>query len=226
MGNKARSPEVIDFEKRRMSLAAKDIIAKDGYNNLSIRKLSKKLGVSPSTVYNYFKSREEIYIYVLNAGFEMLFEELNAAYNSHEDPVEKLKALCRAFFSFSIRERDLMFIMLILDTPKYYDYLKTDYEPFMRIELANALKCRDTIVRILNDMAEKYPSFHKEDIPYRALIIIHQLIGLVTIYLNKVITYVTDDIEAGAEMLLNEIWRPFEVIRNEETKKPTTQLRK
>ena len=226
MGNKARSPEVIDFEKRRMSLAAKDIIAKDGYNNLSIRKLSKKLGVSPSTVYNYFKSREEIFIYVLNAGFEMLFEEVNGAYNSHEDPVEKLKAVSRAFFSFAVRERDLMFIMLILDTPKYYDYVETDYEPFMRIELANALKCRDIIVRILNDMAERYPSFRKEDIPYRALIIVHQLVGLATIYLNKVITYVTDDVEAGAEILLHEIWRPFEAIRNEEKRKPTTPLRK
>ncbi len=219
MANKARSPEVIDFEKRRMSLAAKDIIAKDGYNNLSIRKLSKKLGVSPSTVYNYFKSREEIFIYVLNAGFEMLFEEFSVAYNSQKDPVEKLKALCRTFFSFSIRERDLVFIMLILDTPKYYDYVETDYEPFMRIELANALKCRDVIVQILNDMAEKYPSFRREDIPYRALSIVHQLIGLATIYLNKIILYAIDDAETGAEMLLQAIWHPFEIIRNGEMNK-------
>lgn len=218
MANKVRSPEAIDFEKRRMSVAAKDIIAKDGYKNLNIRKLSKKLNISPSTIYNYFKNREEIYIYVLNTGFEMLFEELKSAYDFHKDPVEKLKLLCKKFFAFSVRERDLIFIMLILDTPKYYDYLGTDYEPLMKIELNNALKCRDAIAQIMTDMAEEYPSFPKEDIPHCTLSIIHRLIGLITMYHNNIIKYVTDDVEAGVERLLNDIALPFEIIRNEDKK--------
>jgi AcrR family transcriptional regulator len=219
MANKARSPEVIDFEKRRMSTVALDIIVKDGYHNLSIRKLSKKLNVSPSTIYNYFKNSEEIYIYVLNTGFEMLFNKLQKAYDSHSDPVEKLKSLCKAFFSFAVRERNLALIMLILDVPKYYDYVNTEYEPFMRIELANALKCRDMIVCVMNDMAEEYPSFPKEDIPRCALIIINQLIGLITIYNNQVMKYITDDIEDGVEILLEEISHPFELIRSMDAKK-------
>ena len=220
MANKARSPEVIDFEKRRMSTVALDIIVKEGYHNLSIRKLSKKLNVSPSTIYNYFKNSEEIYIYVLNTGFEMLFNKLQKAYDSHPDPVEKLKSLCKAFFSFAVRERNLALIMLILDVPKYYDYVDTEYEPFMRIELANALKCRDMIVGVMNDMAEEYPSFPKEDIPRCALIIINQLIGLITIYNNQVMKYITDDIENGVELLLEEISRPFELIRGTDATKP------
>ena len=100
----------------------------------------------------------------MNTGFEMLFNKLQKAYDSHPDPVEKLKSLCKAFFSFAVRERNLALIMLILDVPKYYDYVDTEYEPFMRIELANALKCRDMIVCVMNDMAEEYPSFPKEDI--------------------------------------------------------------
>ena len=225
MANKARSPEVIDFEKRRMSTVALDIIVKDGYHNLSIRKLSKKLNVSPSTIYNYFKNSEEIYIYVLNTGFEMLFNKLQKAYDSHPDPVEKLKSLCKAFFSFAVRERNLALIMLILDVPKYYDYVDTEYEPFMRIELANALKCRDMIVCVMNDMAEEYPSFPKEDIPRCALIIINQLIGLITIYNNKVMKYITDDIEDGVELLLEEISHPFELIRSMDAKKPNIALK-
>lgn len=219
MANKPRSPEVIDFEKRRMSLAALEIIVKDGYDNLSIRKLSKKLNISPSTLYNYFKNREEIYIYVLNTGFEMLYEEFKKAYDSHRDPVEKLKSVCRTFFSFAVRERDLMFIMLILDTPKYYDYLESEYEPFMRIELSNALKCRDVITQIMIDMTEEYPLFPKEDAPHCMTSIIHKLVGLITIYHNNVIKYISDDIDASVEKLLSEIWHPFEIIRSEDTKK-------
>jgi len=225
MANKARSPEVIDFEKRRMSTVALDIIVKDGYHNLSIRKLSKKLNVSPSTIYNYFKNSEEIYIYVLNTGFEMLFNKLQKAYDSHPDPVEKLKSLCKAFFSFAVRERNLALIMLILDVPKYYDYVDTEYEPFMRIELANALKCRDMIFCVMNEMAEEYPSFSKEDIPRFTLIIINQLIGIITIYNNKVMKYITDDIEDGVELLLEEISRPFELIRSTDAKKPNIAVK-
>jgi AcrR family transcriptional regulator len=224
MANKTRSPEVIDFEKRRMSMVALEIIVKDGYNNLSIRKLSKRLNISPSTIYNYFKNREEIYIYVLNSGFEMLLSELQKAYDSHTDPVEKLRSVCRNVFSFSVRERNLALIMLILDVPKYYDYVDTEYEPFMRIELANALKCRDLIVRIMNDMAEEYPSFPKEDIPRCALIIINQIIGLITIYNNKVMKYITNDIEDGVELLLEEVSHPFELIRSMDAKKQLTSL--
>jgi AcrR family transcriptional regulator len=200
-----------------MIKAALEIIVKDGYNNLSIRKLSKKLKVSPSTIYNYFKNRDEIYIYVLNSGFEMLFEELKNAYGSHTNPVDKLNALCKTFFSFSIRERDLTFIMLILDTPKYYDYIETDYEPFMRIELSNALKCRDILAQTITEIAEAYPSFPREDIPYRTLSIIHQLIGLVTMYNNNIIKYLIDDIEGGIEKLLNDIVHPFEIIKNDDS---------
>lgn len=213
MANKARLPEVINFEKRRMSLAAKEIISKDGYDNLNIRKLAKKLNISPSTIYNYFKNREEIYIYVLNSGFELLFEEFKNAYDSNQDPVEKLKSLCKKFFSFSMRERDLIFIMLILDTPKYSDYQGTEYESLMSIELDNALKCRDIIAQILTEMAEEYPSFPKEDIPYGLIRIIHQLIGLVTMVHNNIIKYIADDVDAVVERLLNDITLPFEIIR-------------
>ncbi len=220
MANKARSPEVIEFEKQRMSMVALEMIVKDGYNNLSMRKLSRMLKVSPNTIYNYFKNREEIYIYVLNKGFEMLLNEFQKAYDSHPDPVEKLKSVCRSVFSFTVRERNLALIMFVLDVPKYYDFVNTDYEPFMNIELANALKCRDLIVRVMNDMAEKYPSFPKEDIQRCSMIIITQLVGLITIYNNKVIEYITDDIEGGIELLLREVSRPFEIIRSTDAKKP------
>jgi len=220
MANKARSPEVIEFEKQRMSMVALEMIVKDGYNNLSMRKLSRMLKVSPNTIYNYFKNREEIYIYVLNKGFEMLLSEFQKAYDSHPDPVEKLKSVCRSVFSFTVRERNLALIMFVLDVPKYYDFVNTDYEPFMNIELANALKCRDLIVRVMNDMAEKYPSFPKEDIQRCSMIIITQLVGLITIYNNKVIEYITDDIEGGIELLLREVSRPFEIIRSTDAKKP------
>ncbi len=212
MANKTRSPETIDFEKKRMSKAALEIIVKDGYNGLSMRKLSKKLNISPTTIYNYFKNQDEIYIYVLNYGFELLLSELEKAYNSYHDPVEKLKAACKSTLSFAKRERELSFIMFILDTPKYYDFADSNYEPLMRIELYNALKCRDVYFRIISEIATESPSFKNEAVPFRTLSTIHQLIGLVTIYNNNIIKYISDNVDEDVERLLEEIYRPFEVL--------------
>jgi AcrR family transcriptional regulator len=211
MANKARSQEVINFQKQLMSKAALEIIVKDGYNSLSIRKLSKSLQVSPTTIYNYFKNRDEIYIYVLNRGFEMLFDEFQNTRDSRTKPIDKLEALCRTFLSFSIRERDLTFIMFILDTPKYYDYVKTDYEADMRVELKNALKCRDIIVQTITEIADANPRIPKDDILYHTFSIITRMIGLATIHNNSLIKYITSDMDGETEKLLNEIIGPFRI---------------
>ncbi len=213
MANKARSQEVINFQKQQMSKAALEIIVNDGYDNLSIRKLSKSLQVSTSTIYNYFKNRDEIYIYVLNYGFEMLFDEFKNACDSHKKPVDKLKAICDTFLSFSTRERDLTFIMLILDTPKYHDYVETDYEAYMGIELRNALKCRDIIMKTITEIADANPLFPREDIPYHTFSIITRMIGLATIKNNNLIKYISSDMDGETEKLLKDIIHPFEVIQ-------------
>ncbi len=213
MANKTRSPEIINFHKQHMTKAALEIIVREGYNNLSIRKLSKKLAISPTTIYNYFKNREEIYIYVLNYGFEMLYDELKQSYDPSADPVDKLRALGRAFFLFSIRERELAYIMLILDTPKYFDYLETEYEPFMRIELSNALKCRDEVIAIITEMSALYPTVRNEEVPYLAFSIITRLIGLITVCNNNLVKYMIDDREVAIEKMLDDIMGPFERIR-------------
>lgn len=210
MANKARSQEVINLQKQQMSKAALEIIVNDGYKNLSIRKLSKSLQVSPSTIYNYFKNRDEIYIYVLNCGFEMLYDEFKNAFDSHTRPVDRLRAICETFLSFSVRERDLTFIMLILDTPKYYDYVETDYEPFMRVELENALKCRDIIMQAITEIADADPQFPRGDIQYHTFSIISRMIGLATVKNNNLIKYITSDMDGGIEKVMKDVIRPFE----------------
>ncbi len=219
MANKTRSPEMINFQKQQMSKAALEIIVKEGYDSLSIRKLSGRLNISQSTIYNYFKSRDEIYIYVLNYGFELFYIELKSARDSGKDPVDRLRQLCRAAYSFGIRERDLIFIMLILDTPKYLDYLETDYEPFMRVELSNALKCRDIFAQAVTEISESGRSLPKKDIEYYTFSIITQLIGLVTIYNNNLIKYMIEDIDGAIERMLKDILRPFEAVGKKAGKK-------
>ncbi len=211
MANKARSSEMINFQKQQMSKAALEIIVKEGYDSLSIRKLSGKLSVSQATIYNYFKNRDEIYIYVLNSGFEMLYKELESARDSVTAIVDKLRHICKAFLSFGIRERDLTFIMAILDTPKYLDYLETEYEPDMRIELSNALRCKEIFRQVITEISGSNRSIPDKDIEYRTFQIITQLIGLITIYNNNLIKYMVEDINETIERSLRDIIQPFEI---------------
>jgi AcrR family transcriptional regulator len=196
-----------------MSQAAMEIIVKEGYDSLSIRRLSKQLKISQTTLYNYFKNRDEIYIYMLNHGFEMLYQELENSYDVKADPIESLRRLCKVSFTFAIRERNLVFIMLILDTPKYLDYLETDYEPSMRVELSNALKCKDVFARVITEISGEYQSLSSKDIPYRTFSVINQLIGLAAIFNNNLIKYLFDDIDAVVERILDDIVLPFKMLK-------------
>ena len=56
---KRREREVEEMKELILS-AASDIIASQGFDKLSIRKIAKKIEYSPSIIYHYFDDKEEI----------------------------------------------------------------------------------------------------------------------------------------------------------------------
>jgi len=69
----------------RIRAAAIDVIAAEGYENLSIRKLARRIEYSPRTIYLYFSDKEELLRDVVEEGFRRTREirrarEENAAY--------------------------------------------------------------------------------------------------------------------------------------------------
>ena len=60
-------------EMRELILtAASKIIADEGFEKLSIRKIASKIEYSPSVIYNYFTDKEEILNNVMHRGYKKI----------------------------------------------------------------------------------------------------------------------------------------------------------
>ncbi|NLB51939.1 MAG: TetR/AcrR family transcriptional regulator [Syntrophomonadaceae bacterium] len=134
MARTARSNEEIEKTKEHILDQALEIIGEEGYDSLSMRKLGDRLGCAAKTIYNYFSSKEEIYIRVLTRGFEMLYVQAEAALEGTTDPLEKLRILSAVYISFGMENANYYNIMFNWDVPKYTDYIDTVLEPVAREE--------------------------------------------------------------------------------------------
>ena len=74
------SPEAVEAVRERILAEALFIINQDGYADLSMRRLARRLGFTARTIYNYYSNKDEIYLMALIKGFQALAEEFEAAY--------------------------------------------------------------------------------------------------------------------------------------------------
>lgn len=84
--------------------AATEIITSEGYEKLSIRKIAALIEYSPTTIYNYFKNKEDI---LMSIAYEMYREVVSQAKkvieeNSQASPREKFILTCHCYISIML----------------------------------------------------------------------------------------------------------------------------
>jgi AcrR family transcriptional regulator len=83
------------YEKRLGSIlkAAAEVIANDGFEGASVRKVAARAGIGLSGIYYYFKSKDELLFAMQENTFSMLVESLERKLKDTNSPAEKLKAV-------------------------------------------------------------------------------------------------------------------------------------
>lgn len=91
---------------------AVDLFYMHGFYKASIRDIVRAVGISNSSVYIYFKNKDEIlYSIIVDIGADLL-EELRKAISRHNDPVECLREMIFRQISLSISKYKKMKIYL------------------------------------------------------------------------------------------------------------------
>ncbi len=144
-----RKPEEIEAIREAILDHAIDLIAEAGYKGFSMRKLGTRLGIAAKTIYNYFHSKDEIYLSILTRGFEALHAQCAATAAAHRDPMDKIEAMCRCFVDFGLAHANLYNLMFTWHVPKFRDYLGTDMEPAARLEMETALSLSQLFIDAL-----------------------------------------------------------------------------
>jgi AcrR family transcriptional regulator len=92
---------------------AGELFLEQGYDHFSLRKVAERIGYSPTTIYLYFRDKDDLLFTVVDEGFARFGQQLQAAAASTENPWERVIALGRAYIAFGLQNQvyyQLMFM--------------------------------------------------------------------------------------------------------------------
>ncbi len=88
------SPKLIDKTEKcnEIASAALYLFAKKGYAATSVGQIAEAAGIGKGTVYEYFPSKEDIFVHAINAWMMDLINRMVEKTRNIENPVDRLKA--------------------------------------------------------------------------------------------------------------------------------------
>src|SRR3954469_6417786 len=124
MGIRERHERDREAMARAILDAARDLFTREGYANVSIRKIAERIEYSPAAIYGYFPSKDDIFFALAEEGFRLLFSfARGVAKRPDEDPADTLRQMFWRYYEFS-REHPEYFALMFLDrsVPRIRDH--------------------------------------------------------------------------------------------------------
>ncbi|MBA3713548.1 MAG: TetR/AcrR family transcriptional regulator [Pyrinomonadaceae bacterium] len=103
MGVKERREKQREELRQEILDAARTLFIREGYENVSMRKVAEKIEYSPTTIYLYFKSKAELLNCLCEETFAKLGARLEALAKDSPDPVEGLRKGLRVYIEFGLK---------------------------------------------------------------------------------------------------------------------------
>lgn len=82
--------------------AAGALFLSEGYDGMSMRRIAEQIGYTPTTIYIYFKNKDEILLALLNDGYARFGAALAEAAARKRDPLRRLEAIGEAYIAFGL----------------------------------------------------------------------------------------------------------------------------
>ena len=109
--------------KNALIKAGVEILAKEGVDGLSLRKVAQHAGVSHSAPYAHFPDKQSLIAAISTEGFNQLYAELEAAVSPYsKNPKKQLIEGARAYVRFAEKHTDTFKIMFSGVLEKEKDY--------------------------------------------------------------------------------------------------------
>jgi AcrR family transcriptional regulator len=113
-------PKIVDYEARRREIAAKavSVFVHDGFHDANLSKIAELCGFGRTTIYKYFKDKDEIFLFALEEIFVKMEGGTQAVVNDASlGAAEKLAGILEVLVRAAVndKERALLVIDLCLD---------------------------------------------------------------------------------------------------------------
>lgn len=205
MTKTARDTKTIEKIKESIIARAVEIINAEGFARMTMRKIASKNGMSATNLYNYFSSKDEIYINILIRGFRLLHERLISVFDEHDEPLVRGRKFIMAYLTFGIQNYNYYEIMFSPALPKYNDYVGTPLEKLAAIEMDYSKKIIELSVAAVGDVLKKQKRVNAAETERRMIEIWSMLHGMISLYNSRMIDYVIMKPVDTYEMIVDDL---------------------
>ncbi|MCP4115349.1 MAG: TetR/AcrR family transcriptional regulator [Desulfobacteraceae bacterium] len=212
MARKTRSPEEIERIRNNIIEESMKLILEKGFDNMSLRKLAERVGMSAANIYYYYASKDEIYLNIQIKGFRLLQSSLEDIRVSENDPLETLGRMIRAYLDFGFTNPDYYQIMLNSNTPRYLEYKSQNkaMEPVALEAKQMAVNAISVPLKAIDRISRETGSIPEQDIYFRAYQLWITLHGIVTLNNRNILRELDEiDSETLIQRMCRDLLRPF-----------------
>jgi AcrR family transcriptional regulator len=124
MGVKERKARQKKFLRQEIMDAASELFVRDGYENVSMRRIADKIEYSPTTIYIYFRDKAELLEQVCKETFARLVQRLSKIMEQPVGPVERLKRGLIAYIEFGLQNPHHYRATFMMPLPESFDKRK------------------------------------------------------------------------------------------------------
>ncbi len=103
MGTKQRREREKKALRQNIMDAARELFVKEGYDNVSMRRVADKIEYSPTTIYLYFEDKASLLYAICEETFAKLAKRMEAITLKGDEPIEALRRGCRAYVDFGLK---------------------------------------------------------------------------------------------------------------------------
>ena len=89
MGVSERKNREKDMRRQQIQKAAKELFLIRSFNSTTMEEIAQRAELSPGTIYNYFKNKQELYVSLNLISLEYLLGKLNKIYENEQLSVEE-----------------------------------------------------------------------------------------------------------------------------------------
>ncbi len=102
MGVRERRAREKRYLRQEIMDAASELFVKEGFENVSMRRIADRIEYSPTTIYLYFKDKAELLESICQETFAKLIQRLTKILEQSGDPIERLKRGLLAYVEFGL----------------------------------------------------------------------------------------------------------------------------
>ncbi|MEW6262743.1 MAG: TetR/AcrR family transcriptional regulator [Thermodesulfobacteriota bacterium] len=207
MSKTTRSIDEVDAVRERILDCAFNILAKSGYEYLSMSKIGSRMKMTAANLYNYFGNKDELLIAIHKKAHVMLYDKLRTAIKKADSPLRRYKKLTYAFVDFGTENIHLYDIMFNRPIRQHRDYIGTPQEQLSAEEYHSSLRVLTLTVKTIAECRKANPNLATIDPKLLAVQCFSALHGVISLYNSGVLSEITDDADRVLKEFTENVFR-------------------